>query len=406
MNPHCRVFLNSKKSHFMKIFTKFILLILSIFLSFSAFAQTPEGTDAVETCKAQSSSIDIKSLYVVGSHLESSLGPITTLSVLAGEALPISNKVISLAFVLAGIFVLIAVLATVVKSMISNKPIGDAVLDHILTASIVAGLLGSYAWFIQTAMSIAGTLNNMVSGSSPMNAIWFFAKRIFAALANAFTAVGNVISCAGWMDAITLMLPLIMILLLLVFSAVFMIISLVDMIFILLLGPITMAVGIAVGPLFVACYSTPFTRPWFDKWLGFITGGMLIQFVAYVLLEILGQAMSTIGSKFTSDTSELLGVALALAMISYVLGAIFKQVPSMVNALIPGSTGVSNAGNVGDKLSSMVTGGLGGLVTSGIGGVGGAIASTVASRAASGVAAGAASAGAGAVASAVAKKIL
>lgn len=345
----------------MKHFSKLIFPIATIFANSSAFAQAA----ANETC--ESSNIDIASLSVVGKHLESSLGPATTLSVFTTEAIAISARLVPFALVLAGIFLLIGILSSVVKSMIENKPIGSALVDHILTGSIVAGLIGSYGFFMNLAVSIAGTLNSFVNGSSPMNAITVFGTRLFAALGNVFNSVFNSFSCVGWIDAITNFIPALIVILLVLVAGIFMILALVEMIFILLLGPITMSVAIAVGPLFVATYSTPFTKPWFDKWLGFLTGSMLIQFVAFVLLEILGTTMNTIATQYTSQTSELLGVALSLAMVSFVMGSIFKQVPGMVNAMIPGSTGVSNAGNVGDKVSSLATGAIGGVASKGVG---------------------------------------
>lgn len=307
------------------------------------------------------------SLSVVGKNLESSLGQATTLSVFTSEAITISGRLIPFALILAGTFLLIAILSSVVKTMIESKPIGGVIVDHLITGSIVMGLLGSYDLLMELAVSVAGSLNSLVGGSSPMNAIIMFGNKLFGALGNVANAVSNTFSCGSWIDAILNLGPSIIIILLILVAAIFMILALVEMIFILLLGPITMSVAIAVGPLFVATYSTAFTKPWFDKWLGFLTGAMLIQFVAFILLEILGNTMNAITSQYTSQTSELLGVALSLAMVSFVMGSIFKQVPGMVNAMIPGSTGVSNAGNVGDKVASLATGAIGGVASKGVG---------------------------------------
>lgn len=341
----------------MKQFSKLTIGVVAIFASSIAYAD--------ETCT--SNNIDVASLSVVGKHLESSLGPATTLSVFTSEAITISGRLIPFALILAGTFLLIAILASVVKSLTENKPVGGVIADHIITGSIVMGLLGSYDLLMELAVSVAGSLNSLVNGSSPMNAITVFGNRLFAALGNVFISLADSAACGSWIDIIVNLIPSIIVLLLILVAAIFMILALVEMIFILLLGPITMSVAIAVGPLFVATYSTAFTKPWFDKWLGFLTGAMLIQFVAFILLEILGTTMNAIATQYTSQTSELLGVALSLAMVSFVMGSIFKQVPGMVNAMIPGSTGVNNAGNVGDKIASLATGAIGGVASKGIG---------------------------------------
>lgn len=351
-----------------KIISKFAVCITLLFVLGSNFAfgqaapppvGPPPPAGASAGC-AKKPILDVQSLPSITNSFQQSLDG-SVLSTFANRALGFSSGLVPGGLSLGGIILLISMLSSLAKAMVSSKPVGDIVIDHAITGGIVALVITNYGSFVSFAVGFAEHLNSVVGGSSPFAAIVQFAGSFFGALANIANSILDSVGCLGWSttDVISKLLDGIIAFALLLIALVFVFMALSEIIFSLLLGPVVLGVGIVIGPISISGLASQFTKPFFDKWLGFMAGAAIMQFVAYTVLALMGAFIGSVGVAAANGTA-FAAQALGIALIAFSASKIFSQVPGMANALVPSTTGTSGGG--------------GGSMAAGIGAVGGAIA--------------------------------
>jgi type IV secretory pathway VirB6-like protein len=345
--------------------------------------------------------LDFSSLPKVTDQFKSSLGS-SVLGTFANKAKGLSGGLTGLGLSLGGIILLISMLSAIAKAMVSSKPVGDIVVDHIITGSIVALIITNYGSFVDFAVSLAEHLNSAVGGTSPFAAILKLATSFFKALTNIAASVLKTIGCMGLFDkgVLTVFLDAAISFLLLLIALVFVFMALAEIIYALLLGPVVLGVGIIIGPISLSGLASQFTKPFFDKWLGFMAGASIMQFVAYAVLALLGAFVEDVGAgASTAGAGEFASQALGIALIAFSASKIFSQVPGMANALVPSTTGTSGGGG-GSIAAGMIAGGTA-IAGAALGGAGNALTSLGLKSA--GAAASAASASSASTGAAIAK---
>ncbi len=116
----------------------------------------------------------------------------------------------------------------------------------------------------------------------------------------------------------------------------------VEMLGLILMGPFLSAVGIAVGPFFIAGLVTPWTREYFSKWLGLLIGSAVLTGVLGVCVSVASALFSSfnfydVAGISTPSATSLLIVAIVLMTVN----ALIQQAPAIASALVPGSLGAS-----------------------------------------------------------------
>lgn len=242
---------------------------------------------------------------------------------------------------LAGAFVTLSLISALMFAMVSNKSAMDVIVDHLIMATIVAVLIGNYQTIIDGALSLAVHLNTLIgAASSPAQPIVDLMTAFFSAILNIFINIAS--TCPDWIEIIRNLVDSLIamaILLIAFFIGISAIISIVEVIF---MGPVLLGLGIAIGPIFIATFSTKFTKPFFDRWIGFLIGAAILQFVAYTMLKLLTTTLNVIGT--AGSGSSYTGQAIGLAITMAIMGKLFASVPSIVSALVPASLGATGGG--------------------------------------------------------------
>jgi type IV secretory pathway VirB6-like protein len=390
--------MNSILQKILKSFIGFLICFctLSVFAeAASAPTGPPPGQAAIGSSCAKTQALDVKSLPKITDSLKSSLDS-SMLSGFTSTANGIANQLKGFGLALGGTLLLISMFSALAKAMVSNKSYGDIVVDHLITGAIIAAVIGSYETFSGYAVYVATYLNVIVGGTSPFAAILDLAVTFFASIGGISDAIGGSLSCLGIGDIPGLagkLVDAIVSYILILIALVFLLLALGEIIYVLMLGPIALGVGVIVGPLAIATLAAGFTKEFFGKWLGFISAAALTQFVAYAILKLLGSFVT----QGMASTGSFAAQALGIALIAYSAGKIFAMAPGMANALVPGTTGMSGVGGGGLATGMAITSGaLAGVAVGAVTGIsaaasaikgGGGIASSLATGASAGASA-------------------
>lgn len=111
----------------------------------------------------------------------------------------------------------------------------------------------------------------------------------------------------------------------------------------LLMGPFMGAVGVALGPIFIACLASPWTREYFNKWLGFLVASTFLSGILGICIDLACQLFQTFNFKSYLDTgSPSFVIMVFLILVITTINSLLEQAPSIVSALVPGSFSVSS----------------------------------------------------------------
>lgn len=372
------------------MFKHLAILVVAFILSFasqSAFAQVGTGEGSCQ--KPDTQNAEVVALNKFPQLIKNALGPNNVLIAFTQQGLAASGKTMPIARKLAGIILLISMLFSIAMAMVSNKPFGPVVVENLLIAGIVAMILNKYGLFVGVATDLAQSLNGTVGGTLS-NAIFELTTKTFNIVGSVFEAIYKGYSCLSVYEQIAKLGELIVGLFFLGIAIILILLAFGEMLYVYLLGPVLIAIGIAVGPLFIALVISKFTKPFFDRWLSFMFSAAILQYLALLIISIMSGVMES-AVKIGSSTSFAIH-AIAIAVIAHMIAKIFTQVPGIASGLTGGKTGTMGG-----------TAGVGAAVGAAAGAVAG-IGGTIASAANSGLASGGKGANVAAKAGSVATK--
>ena len=354
------------------------ILVLALFSTF-AFSQTNDGitgNDAIDnansgagatsgSCNKNEPNAEVASLQLIYKGVENKFGD-DMLQAFADAGKSIAGNLIDPARALGGSLLLAYILFGISKNLASQKATLGFVVDALVVGGIVAGILGSYDIVVSSAVGLAKGLNGIVGGDNPLNILSTFFMQFLQGLGNAWEKGSAEWKCASGLQVFSFIGEIILAVLILIVAILYICSAIVEIFTALAVGPILLGLGIAIGPIFIATFVTPITKGFFDRWLGFIAGAAIFQFIAYTIVVLVGQFLGTV----TQSEMSFLAQAISIALVAAVLGKVFQQVPSIVSSLVPGSLGVSSVSG-----SSVASGAMAGAVAGAtVGAVGGAFA--------------------------------
>jgi len=291
----------------------------------------------------------------------------------------VAGQLTNVALSLGGILALLYLFAEAIKSLAGR---GDSPLhifgDIALPVVLVVALIQGYDAHLENLRSFFTSVLTQI-GENPIGGIVKYFGSALAMIGTAFkAAISSVPGISLSWDFVLPLLDVLVVFLFLLPVLFIIIISLAELVAVLLLGPFLFAVGAAFGPLFIATLVTPWTRPYFNKWLGFMVGAWMVSAVASVAISIASTIFATMN--FDTTTSGVpVAVSLAIGTIMLVsVNAVLGQIPHIATALVPGSIGVTQSGGQripGSAKSAMSTiKGYGSTATLAMGGARGALA--------------------------------
>lgn len=312
--------------------TFIIGLILSI-VSFVSFAQAPPPS-AIPTQNIESMSIINKVISsVIGNNF-------VTKFVNSGKT--IAAKLNGFAMYIAGILALWALLWEVMQNMINKKSVLDGFLNNVIMAVLVVFLLQIYPIIVNDFMTLGTTILSLVVGGDIGLAVSNF---ISVMSANVFisTEVGlNSLTKLNIFDFLDAVVAFVFILAALFFA----LLATVEILTVALVGPVTFALGIALGPLFIATLVSKASSVWFKTWLGYMINSACLTAILGTLITLISDVVTSTGVFVATPSSTgnyLAADALSLALLCYILGKIFANTPAYADAMLPGRSGSSGA---------------------------------------------------------------
>lgn len=281
------------------------------------------------------------------------------------EAIKISKKANDWAPGIAGSLLLVYLIVETINYMGGkNNSLAGVLFDAAIPAAFCAYLLVEYEKLIrQLAEPGAGekSLLEFVRniGGDPIAALMGMYSAILQMVA---TTIGQALSNWG-MSALTSGLGGIflgfahtLVTLLLALVMIYILIGgIAEVVGLVLMGPFLCAVAVALGPIFIAGFATPWTREYFSKWLGFLIASAVLSGVIGVCISIATGLFSSFGfndytGSYTPTATSLL-VAIVVVMS---INSLIKQAPSIATALVPGGFGASKG--AGGDMNNAVKG--------------------------------------------------
>jgi hypothetical protein len=222
-------------------------------------------------------------------------------------------------------------------------------VGSLIPAAIVAACLGSYSSLVSTNGGVQGILSSFTqaaTGSSTASgSIASFAQQIFNVLASSVKALFQGLGCINiWSWTVGIALQLIFGSLILIIALAFAVIAIAELVGVMLTGIMMVAIGVAVGPLFVACAVSNWSKGFFQQWLKFLLGASAYQMIISVILSLvssmLTSAQSQISSVNPAANDSTAGVSIAglfgLLGITWIMTHLFRQIPLIAHGLVGG----------------------------------------------------------------------
>lgn len=246
----------------------------------------------------------------------------------------------------AGVLALIYLLVEVIKAMASKTSMVQVLFDVVLPVIVVAALINDYAGKMGSFQQFLNILSNLTP--SLFKGLMAYFSSALEMVSRAMTqANDNLFKWSNLTDLRKLIAPIIDFLATLAFCILILYIlisGLAEIVALFLLGPFLFAIGVAFGPMFIAALVTPWTRSYFEKWLGFIVASAMVTGVAGIAIQIASSVFASM--KFGASASDMpVAISLAIGAIMLMsINAVLGQIPSIASALVPGTLGVSKTG--------------------------------------------------------------
>lgn len=255
-------------------------------------------------------------------------------------------KIVPFAKGIAGGLAVLSLLWGIARAMWAGQgtPI-TATLDVLVPSLIVAFLLTSYSGTIAVLQEGTDMISSVLPG--PWTAVVKLFSAMFGAIVAGFQHTIAAIDCVGvfssgflWAVGVTAVSCV-----LLIYATICVVDGLIEIVRVLFLGPFLAAVGIAVGPIFVAFGVSGWTRSWIGPWLGFTIQALLLSFFSSLVLLLMATPFTAVSDAMRfGDVRSSSGVVmldcLMIVGLSLLASRLFAQIPQIVSTLFPGNLGM------------------------------------------------------------------
>lgn len=299
------------------------------------------------------------------------LSPINSAqSTISSKANSMASSATPIALTLAGVLALSYFLWGILDSFAgSGESIMGIVVGALVPATIVAAALGSYSALVGTNGGIQGVLTSFTqaaTGSSGQSgAVASFMQQIFNTLASAVVAFLQALGCIPLLKwTIGIIAQVILGSIIILAALILAVISVGELVGVMLTGILMVAIGVAVGPLFVACAVCRWSSDFFKGWLKFLLGASAYQMIISVVLTLVSSLLTAAQTQISSvnpatvDSTSGLSIAglLGLLGITWILTHLFKEIPRIASSLFGG--GASGHASFNRAANSMAQAGM------------------------------------------------
>ncbi|WP_163013110.1 type IV secretion system protein [Burkholderia stabilis] len=299
------------------------------------------------------------------------LSPINSAqSTISSKANSMASSATPIALTLAGVLALSYFLWGILDSFAgSGESIMGIVVGALVPATIVAAALGSYSALVGTNGGIQGVLTSFTqaaTGSSGQSgAVASFMQQIFNTLASAVVAFLQALGCIPLLKwTIGIIAQVILGSIIILAALILAVISVGELVGVMLTGILMVAIGVAVGPLFVACAVCRWSSDFFKGWLKFLLGASAYQMIISVVLTLVSSLLTAAQTQIssvnpaTADSTSGLSIAglLGLLGITWILTHLFKEIPRIASSLFGG--GASGHASFNRAANSMAQAGM------------------------------------------------
>ena len=269
-------------------------------------------------------------------------------SPLTNAANDIAGRIKSgVAMKLIGILAVLAFTLNSLKMALSdspNKVIGD-MIDSILSIGLFAWFMLNYSTFSGAVISLMTAVTSAVNNTSFAQS----AGQLAGVSGQLLDAAVSIVKGVHLFSSLSTILNQVLTSIFLGIAALAMILS--GFIYILMgiLGDALTAIAVAVGPFFVALGVWEVTRPYFKAWLTFFTSSLGIKLVATVVMVLMEGMIKIVVDGANNAGSSALG-ALGTVIDCFALDYIMLQVPMVAGTLF--GAGLGAAGGITGHASS------------------------------------------------------
>lgn len=325
----------------MRFLVNFIIgFVLALAAGYS-LAQAPLPQSVKDSGNAQS-------LTVIQSVIENLFGSGSgnLLEKFVASGLTIASGLNSVALPLAGALALASMLWHIMLAMANRKSATDAAIEGILFAVLTAFLIAQYASIVTSVVGFGQTILTSTGfnlGQAVTNFMNGFLAKFIDVIVKGFEAFGSVNWFLGATDILFGVA-------LMVLACFFAFMAMIELVGVLLIGPVVLGLAIAIGPIFIACLASTFTRRWFNQWFNFLINGAVLSAITVIVLTLLTQVV-TLGIG-TIGQGSVSGQAIAMALIAVGSAKIFSSIPGFADSILPGRTGAGSAVTSADGLGN------------------------------------------------------
>lgn len=304
------------------------------------------------------------------------------IDVFVQSALSISGNLTGFALSLAGILAVISTLWSVMLAMTTRTSPLTAMLEPLIFSVLTYLLLSNYAMVVGDVVQLGKKLIQM-SGSSLGDSFQDFVNSCLHAFQRLWRLTLDREGNLGLLQFLQLGVERLVTIVLLVLAFILMLLSIKTLVSVLLLGPVALGIGIAVGPLLIATLAGSYTRKWVDQWLAYMINATVLTAFVVIVLVLMKNSVTTVINDLVDVGNDIshggtLGRVLALALIIASLGGVFSAVPDMVSAMLPGRLGGGARTMTMHPMAGAAAKNSGGAALAASGSVGGAAAGAVA----------------------------
>lgn len=269
-----------------------------------------------------------------------------------------SINVIGLAKALAGVIGLLTIIWEAMMNMKDDKPVANGLIETVIYTALILFLLQTYPTIVGDFTYLGLQVLTTATGAGDIGVI--VTQFITGFIGKIFTMIAGV--WHGFTLATLTSIPdAIFAALCSVAALIFAIMALVQIIEVALIGPVIFALGIVLGPLFIACLISSWTRSWFQSWINFMVNAACITAILGIVVTLVYKVAVQGNDLLTPGASNYLSSdALATALLAYIFGKIFSAVPGYADALLPGRTGAGGGKNsqVAEKFGKQIVAGI------------------------------------------------
>lgn len=274
-------------------------------------------------------------------------------------ATPYASKLKVWGLELAALLTIIKVIQNATKEFVEATTIAKQVPPAriIADAIIPLAIAGSFilAWDTTFAGQMLQTVTDFINVfSAPASGGGTAASGFVTLIDSIGVAITNLISqWPGW--SLGTIVSWIMLGLGLFVALVFAIWALAEFVIAMIMGFFLLAIAIALGPLFIGTAVHEWTKGFFDRWLGFLIGAIMLAGIGNLAASIGAGVITYVSAKVYVGASGFMAWAdiLVLILCCFTLVKLMGSLPSIVSALVPGSLGVRSTAGIGEAAAAV-----------------------------------------------------